>query len=312
MLPTDNIAGGYHSWWLRIIVRRNPSVSLEQANAALQATSTAVVDEATDAEWAKDARTHHFRFHAEPGSKGQSYLSAMFRKPLLAVFALCGLMLLLACLNLASLLMARAAARERELATRLAIGATRRRLIQQFLVESFLIAALGTAAGLAGAPMVSQALVGLLFGQFRVRYGMTLNTALDSRVLLFVSLTAIIAVCSGRPDPCAARSTAGKSVSDHIKDGITLYVTNVREKRRLLPRILMGLEVALALILVSGAGLLAASLTRLYRAGLGFDPNHVVNVEFSMDKQNLDGDALVRWYQGFRGRRRAPARSSDR
>ena len=78
------------------------------------------------------------------------------------MFSMCGGILLLACLNLAGLLMARGAARERELATRLAIGATRQRLIQQMLVESLLIAILGTAAGLAVAPLVSRSLAALL------------------------------------------------------------------------------------------------------------------------------------------------------
>ncbi len=293
--PYNNIAGGYGSWWLRIMARRKSGVSLEQANAALQSASTAVIDEATDAEWAKGARSNHFRFAAEPGSRGESYFSSLFRKPLLAIFSLCGLMLLLACLNLASLLMARAAARERELATRLAIGASRKRLIQQFLAESFLIAALGTAAGLAAAPMVSEALVRLLFGHLHDLYGMTLNTALDYRVLLFVALTAIVSVFLIGLIP-ALRATS-KNLSDQIKDGS--HSTNAREKQRMAPRILMGMEVALALILVSGAGLLAASVTRLYRAGLGFDPKNVVNVGLSMDKQSLDGDALFRWYQAF-------------
>jgi len=204
-------------------------------------------------------------------------------------------MLLLACLNLASLLMARAAARERELATRLAIGATRRRLIQQFLTESFLIAALGTGAGLAVAPAVSRSLVTVLMGHLRDLYGMTLDTTLDLRVLLFVVLTAGMVVLLIGLLP-ALRITSG-NLNDHIKDGS--HATSTREKRRLLPRILMGMEVALALILVSGAGLLATSVTRLYRADLGFDPKGIVNIGLSMDKQNLDGEALLRWYQEF-------------
>ena len=61
----------------------------------------------------------------------------------------------------------------------------------------------------------------------------------------------------------------------------------------------MGFEVALALMLVVGAGLLATSLARLYRAGLGFDPKGVVNLDFDMGKQGLDGDPLLRWYQAY-------------
>ena len=109
-----------------------------------------------EAAWIARAEKQHFHFIAEPGSKGFTYIRFTFRKPLIAVFAMCGGVLLLACLNLASLLMARGAARERELATRLAMGATRVRLIQQLMMESLLIALMGTAIGLAVAPVVSE------------------------------------------------------------------------------------------------------------------------------------------------------------
>ncbi|HEU4982691.1 MAG TPA: FtsX-like permease family protein, partial [Acidobacteriaceae bacterium] len=72
-----------------------------------------------------------------------------------------------------------------------------------------------------------------------------------------------------------------------------------RDRHRLWLRALMGLEVALALILVIGSGLLATSLVRLYRTGLGFDPNGLVNLQLSMDKQPLQGEALIHWYQQF-------------
>ena len=288
--PYNTIAGGYHSWWLRIIARRTPGISLERANAALQAALNPILDEAaSDPSFLEGARANHFHLTVEPGSKGYSYLSARFQKPLLAVFALCGAALLLACLNLASLLMARSAAREHELATRLAIGATRMRLIQQFFIESLLVAALGTAAGLAFAPVVSRSLVALLFSNFR---GAVLDTALDFRVFIFATLITALATVLIGSSP-ALRATSG-NLNDYIKDG-----SHVRSDRgrRLLPRLLMAMEVALALVLVTGAGLLAASLTRLYRTGLGFDPKGIVNVGLIVDKQPLAGDALIRWYK---------------
>lgn len=291
--PYNNIAGGYHDWWLDVIARRNPGVSLEQANAALRAASNPVIDEAIpDPGWIRDERAHHFQFVAEPGSKGFSYLRRHFRKPLLAVFTLCAAMLLLTCLNLASLLMARATARERELATRLALGATRKRLIRQLMVESLLIAVMGTLAGMVAAPVVSRSLAAFVLGNDR---NGTLDTSLDLRVFLFAALTAAVAALLIGLVP-ALRATS-ENLNEQIKNGS--QARSPRERRRWLPRVLMGLEVALALMLVVGAGLLGTSLTRLYRTGLGFDPKGVVNLDLEMSKQSLDGDALVRWYRDF-------------
>jgi predicted permease len=292
--PYDNIASGYRSWWLRIIARRRPGVSLEQANAAVNAASNPVLDETApqDARWLKDERTNHFHLAAVSGSKGFTYLRAKFVRPLTAVFFLCAATLLLACLNLASLLMARSAARERELATRLALGATRHRLIRQLMAESLLIAVLGTAAGICAAPLVSRSLAALILG---TTPGATLDTSLDLRVFGFVALTAIIASVLIGLIP-ALRATS-KNLNDQIKSGS--QAVTVRGRKSLLPRILMGLEVALALILVVGAGLLASSLARLYRTGLGFDPKGIVVLDLSMDKQSLDGDPLFRWYRSY-------------
>ncbi len=289
--PYDNITAGV--WWLSVIARRRQGVSLEQANAALRATAGSLLDEAVpDAEWIKDAREHHFQLAAESGSTGYTYLRARFRKPIIAVFWLCTAMLLLACLNLASLLMARSAARERELATRLAMGATRRRLVQQLLVESMIIATLGTAAGLLLAPFVNHALVAYVLAN---SHGATLDVDLDLRVLVFVALAGIISTVAVGLIP-ALRATSG-NLNEQIKSGS--LTASSREHRSTLPRILLGLEVALALMLVFGAGLLATSLTRLYRVGLGFDPRGVVNIDLDMYKQSLAGEALVHWYQTY-------------
>jgi predicted permease len=291
--PYNSIAAGYHSWWLRVIARRKPGVSLEQANAALRAASNPVLDEAVPAaQWIKEAREQHFQIVAEPGSKGYSRLRSMFMKPLAVAFALCCAMLLLACLNLASLLMARSAARERELATRLAMGATRRRLIQQLLIESLLIALLGTAAGMIAAPAVSHSLAVLILSSVP---GATLDTSLDVRVFAFIALAAIVAAALIGLIP-ALRATSA-NLNEQIKSGS--QASSARERRRLLPRVLMSLEVALALILVVGAGLLATSLARLYRTGLGFDPKNVANLQLDMGKQPLDGPPLIRWYQSY-------------
>jgi predicted permease len=294
--PYNNITCGYHCWWMQVIARRKPGVTVEQANAALAAASNALLEESVpDAQWVKRSEAEHFRFGAEPGANGYSELRNPyynFVQSLKVVMVLCAAMLLLACLNLASLLMARSAARERELATRLAMGATRRRLVQQLMVESGLIALMGTGAGLLAAPTVSRALAAVLLGRFR---NAVLDTTLDLRVYGFAAGTAVAVVLLIGLAP-ALRATA-KNLSEQIKQGT--HAAGAGERKSLLQRALMSLEVALALVLVVGAGLLATSLVRLYATGLGFEPKGLVNLELNMNRQALDGDALTRWYRSY-------------
>jgi predicted permease len=283
-------AFGYHAWWLTVMGRLQPGVTQEKANAQVASVSDAVLHERVpDAKWIANREKLHFRFAAEPGSAGFNYVRMGFRKPLVAVFAMCGGILLLACLNLASLLMARGTARQRELATRMAMGASRLRLIQQLLVEGLLLGIIGTLAGLAIAPVVSQSLAVMLLGGEDAH----LDTSLDIRVFGFAALAAIVATLMFALAP--AIQATSRNLIDRIKDG--LHATQTQERRRILPRVLLGMEVGLALMLVVGAGLLASSLVRLYTSGEGFDPHGVQNIAFSMDKLGLKDDALMAFYR---------------
>ena len=289
--PFNMTEGGYHSWWLRVEARLKPGASLAQANALLQSIGPAIFKETIpDANYALNGvKRDNLYFVAESGSAGYSVLRTRYRDPLLLIFALCAVVLLLACINLASLLLARAAMRQREIATRLAIGATRRRLIQQLLVDSLLIAFLGTAAGLAVAPLVSRALVAMLVHGENTLY---LDASIDWRVFLFAAIAAVVSTVLIGLLP-AVQATAG-DLNQHIKEGSQAARG---ERRRILPKVLLATEVALAMVLVSGAGLLSASLVRLYKSGLGFDPHGILLVDLDMDKQPLDGPPLTRLYQ---------------
>jgi len=290
--PRNHIDDGIHAWWLIVGARLKPGISIEQANAALLTVSNPVLHEAgaTDTNFIAEKEKGHFHFATEPGSNGYTYARFLFRKPLIAMFVMCGGILLLACLNLASLLMARGVARNRELATRLAVGATRRRIIQQLFTESLTIAVLGTAGGLAAAPLVSHSLAALAQNGWTE---MRLDTSLDFRVLLFAALIALVSSVLIGLVP-ALQATAG-NLNDQIKEG--QQTRPAFERRWILPRALMATEVAVALTLVIGAGLLAASLLRLFKSGAGFDPKGLVNISFKMDKQQLQGDALMRLYR---------------
>jgi predicted permease len=291
--PDSMIAAGYHGWWLTVMGRLQPGVTLEQADAALAPDSMPILREAVpDADWIADAQKNHFHFSVESGSRGFTYLRLLFNKPLIAVFAMCGGVLLLACLNLASLLFARSASRERELVTRLALGASRCRLLQQLMIDSLLIALLGTAAGLAAAPLVSHSLAMMLLGRSGPQ-GVYLDTSLDWRVFAFTASIAITAALLIGLLP-ALRATSGP-LNAQMKNG--QRAIHADGKQSILPRILMASEVGLALMLVVGAGLLVESLLRLYNSGAGFDPHGVVNIAFDMDRQLLRGDALMELYR---------------
>jgi predicted permease len=296
---------GTHVWWLTVMGRLQPGVTLQQANAQVAAATGAVIHELrTNPDDLAELEKRHMHFTAENGSAGFTYVRMMFRKPLGAVFAMCGGVLLLACMNLASLLMARGAARQPELATRLALGATRRRLIHQLLVESLLIALMGTAAGLAVAPAVSKSLAVMLLGG---QGDMHVDTSLDIRVFAFAALASIVASLLVGLVP--ALQATSSSLNEQIKSG--QHTTQSQERRRILPRIMMAGEVALALMLVVGAGLLASSLVRLYLSGAGFDPNNVQNIALSMDRQPLKGEALFQFYRQLEdGLRRQPSVTS--
>ena len=283
-------AAGYHAWWLTVMGRLQPGFTVEKANAQVASVTDAVLRERVpDAKWIANRQKQHFTFAAEPGSAGFNYVRMSFRKPLVAVFAMCGGILLLACLNLASLLMARGTARQRELATRMAMGASRRRLIQQLLVEGLLLGVIGTFAGLAIAPIVSRSLAAMLLGG---RGEIHLDTSLDIRVFGFAALAAIVATLLFALAP--AIQATSRNLIDRIKDG--QHATQTQERRKILPRILLGVEVGLALMLVVGAGLLASSLVRLYTGGEGFDPRGVQNIAFTTEKLGLKRDALTAFY----------------
>ncbi|HEY3990329.1 MAG TPA: ABC transporter permease [Acidobacteriaceae bacterium] len=295
--PYNNTAGGYHSWWLTTMGRMKPGVTLEQANASLASVTRSVLsgkdDDAEGAvDWLKDARAQHFRYTTESGSGGFTYLRQLYRQPLQAILVLCCGMLFLACLNLASLLFARAATRQHELATRLAVGASRRRLLQQLLLESLLLAFTGSIAGLAAAPFVARSLAVLLLGGKDP--SVYLDTSLDWRVLAAAACACVFATLVIGMAP--ALHATGRSLNARLKAS---SLSHADLRTGVLPRLLLASQIALALVLVIGAGLISASLVRMYRTGPGFDPHNVSLVSVRMTKQPLEGEPLIHLYRSL-------------
>lgn len=285
------IKGKHFNWWLTVMGRLAPGATVEQADRQVAAATSAVLRETVpDESWIADQEKAHLQFGAQSGSTGYSFAQQFFRKPLLVIAGLCAGILLLACLNIACLLMARGAARQRELATRAALGASRRRLIQQLLVEGLLLAIAGTAAGLAIAPVVGKLLADVLLHAME---GYHLDPSPDPRVFAFAAAMAVLSTLIFALAP-AIKATSLRLMGS-IKDG--QQTTLIGERRAILPRVLLGAEIGLALLLVVGAGLIGTSLFRLYNSGIGFDPHHVENIAFHMEKAGLKGEALIDYYR---------------
>ncbi len=292
--PINNIAAGYREWWFQVGARLADGVTPEQANAFLRAAAHAMF-EATfpNPTFTFDGHNRsQLYLVAEPGVTGYSYLRMRFRKPLSVLMALVALVLVIACLNLATLLMARAASREREIATRFALGASRARLLRQLLTESMLLASGGTALGLALSPLLAD-LLNTFLSDPRDPTGTQLNIAPDVRVFAFTAaLAAITTILTGLAP--ALRST-GHDLQQRMRQiGTALRGS---DNRRFWPRVLLACEVALALMLVTGAGLLGYSLVCLHEIPTGFEPRGLAALYLDMDKQPRDGEALVNAYR---------------
>ncbi|HWQ57326.1 MAG TPA: ADOP family duplicated permease, partial [Bryobacteraceae bacterium] len=262
--------------WLKVIGRLKPGVSLEQASLENQVLRRQI--EAADPRrrpvpaWDKEHKIRE-RGLVLPGSGGSSYLRQRATKPLFILMVIVGMVLLIACANVAGLLLARAAGRRREIAIRLAVGAGRGRLVMQLLVESVVLALLGGVAGLGLAWFGSGALLRLLpnAGPFR----MTLDVSPDSRLLLY---TVAISLLSGVIFGIAPAVKATRPSSASWLKGEPPETTFVRGFRLDWCRMLVAAQVALSIVLLIGAGLFLRSLQNLRDLDPGFQRDSVLLV----------------------------------
>ncbi|AHG88138.1 permease [Gemmatirosa kalamazoonensis] len=188
-------------------------------------------------------------------------------RPLLVLLGAVGLVLLIACANVANLLLARAHARDREVALRAALGARRRRIVRQLLAESVVLALAGGALGTLAATWLTKALV-VLAADALPRAA---EVSVDGRALLFALATAVVTGLLFGAAP--ALRLSGGSADAALRQGRTLTAGPRWQRLR---GALVVAEVAMALVLLVGAGLLVRSLDRLLRVDPGFDPTHVL------------------------------------
>ena len=290
----DDTALASPDWsWFRIWGRLQPGVGVDQGRAVLQTVFTNFRRERAAGFPADEPRERMERFlntrlDLRPAANGPSWLRQDFERPLWVVGILAVLVLLIACSNVASLLIARAAARDREMALRLSIGAGRGRLIQQMLMESVL---LSTAACLFGALLAGKAGPWIVDMLSTSHIAVRLDLRLDWRVLGFLA-----AVGSGTAflfglAPALRASTV--SPHDALKAGSGRQTTTIG-----LFRPLVAAQTAFSVLVLFVAGLFLASFARLVRTDLGFDPNNLVIADVEAKDLRQGGQkAAAAWRQ---------------
>jgi predicted permease len=261
------------SWFLQVIGRPKPGLTRGQIDARLTTLTPAIVAATIPPDWPEDALQHYrqSKFSVEPADKGFSYLRMQYSKALYTLMAIVALVLLIACANVANLLLARATVRQREMAVRLALGAGRGRLVRQLVTESLLLSIFGAALGVAFAVWGCRLLVSIFT---RGNDFMVLELGADSRVLLFTIGVAVFtgllfglapAWRVGRVSPQVAMKAQGRGVAEG-------------HSRFSAAKALVAAQVALSLVLIVGAGLLLGSWRRLATVDPGFRSDQVLLV----------------------------------
>jgi predicted permease len=253
------------SWWLQIMVRRKPGQSLDQANAALRVLQAHITEGAS-------RQLEPFSFAA--AATGNSSLRRRFETPLFAMVIAVALVLLVACGNIASLMLARTLARRRELSVRLALGCARWRIARLLLIESLIVAMTGAAFALMFAKWSSALLVQQLSTW---QSTVSLDLALDWRVLAFTAVLACLSALIAGVAPVLGLKSVG--AGEALKDA----GRGIAGDRRLSVRgTLVVVQIGVSLVLVVAAGLFLRTFASLSQLPLGFVPEPLLVAELNL------------------------------
>ena len=265
--------------WVTMLGRLKPGMSANKAQAGLAALYRALMEgDATALKLSPRDRQEFVirKLVLDTGSHGRPILQHDTKQPLLVLLAMVGLVLLIACANLAGLLIARGEGRQREIALRLALGASRLRLVRQLMTESLILALVGGAAGLALASWTLSVIVNSI-PESEGASG--LRSQLDYRVLIFACVVSLVTgVLFGLAPAIRATHTDLQSVLKDQGVNVSGGRTNVRVRKFLLIS-----QIALTAVLLAAAGLFAHSLLNLETQDLGVRPDHVL--EFSISPE---------------------------
>lgn len=287
-------------WWVRIMGRLQPGATLEQARGSV------------DGAYRESVRGHVYQavmpgapaidaakvplplLRAVPGGQGLYEARRNYEKSLNLLMGVVGLVLLVACANVANLLLARGAARRREIAVRLALGASRARLVRQLLAESLLLSGLGAAGGLAVAWWGARALLAMSpFGNSPLQ----VDTSLDWKVLGFATLAALATGVAFGLAP-ALRATKLNLTTEFQGGARTLGAGS----RGALAKTLMIVQVALSLILLIGAGLFIRTLHNLQNVDIGYNREQLLLFQVNVGATGVPPPQALAFYQRLRDR----------
>jgi len=270
LTPDARDAGGRY---MQAIARLKPGVTVARAQTELSAIAAALATEfpARNAGWGARVLPLH------------DQLSGEYRAALLVLSGAVAFVLLIACANVANLLLARGAARQREIAIRSALGAARARVVRQLLTESFVLAALGGALGL----LVAQWGIALLLALSPVDLNPINTVSLSYPVLLFTATASLLTaiVCGLAPAFEGSRT----EVQETLKDGARQVGAGVRHRR--MRQAFVVSEIALAVVLLVGAGLMLRSFGSLRRVNPGYNTNNILTLRLQLPNTKYRDDA---------------------
>jgi predicted permease len=286
------------SWWLWAAGRVKPGISRAQLTARLKVLSPSILAAALPQDWSSEEQRAFLQttMVAVPAANGISELRGQFKAPLDILMAIVGLVLLIACANLASLMSARAVTRQKEVAVRQALGASRTRLIRQLLTECVLLSTAGAVVAIFFARWGSALLVRYIStGRERV----FLDLSLDSCVLGFTAAIAVLTAILFGVLP-AFRSTRLPLIS-----AMKSRAETEPHGRFRLRKWIIASQVALSLVLLVSAGLLLRSFNKLTTLDLGFDRHNVLLVGVDLEVAKVPPDKMLATYEAIEGRLRA-------
>ena len=280
--PRNNRLTLRHAWWLASIGRLKPGWTVQRANAQINAVTPAILQETIPTTYDSEATKKYleYKLGAFSASTGFSGLREDSETPLWLLLGISGLVLLIACANLANLMLARAGARERQITIRRALGASRWRMIRELLSESLLLALAGSVCGLFLAFAVSHMLVAFISTQ---QNQISLDLGMDWRVLAFTTALAVLTTVSFGLAP-AIRATRAEPAT--LLQSGSRGSTGGRE-RFSLRRILVVSQVALSVVLLMGALLFVRSLRNLTTLNVGFLQTGILVTTVDFDRLHL-------------------------